>query len=187
MEKLLVASFETSGLNVANTINIDRNISNHYQILSAGLIVCDKNFKKIDELYVEIKWDGNSLWDSKAEKFHGFSKTYLKDSGLKEMKAVELIGNFIVDHFEDDKIRLIGHNTHFALTFLDSLFRRYDINLPFDPHYLDMSTLGYTFLGKSKKFEIFNILGIKNDNRNALNTSRNILKSFKLFKKIMDR
>jgi hypothetical protein len=50
-----------------------------------------------------------------------------------------------------------------------------------------MSTLGYTFLGKSKKFEIFNILGIKNDNRNALNTSRNILKSFKLFKKIMDR
>lgn len=184
MEKLLVASFETSGLNVANTIGVDRITGNHFQILSAGLIVCDKEFKPLESLYVEIKYDGESLWDDTAVKIHGLSKTYLKNNGIKEVKAVEMIGNFILDHFEDDKIRLVGHNTHFALTFLDSLFRKYDIHLPFDCHYLDLSTLGYTFIGKSSKKDIFEECGIVINHRNALNTSKAVLKAFRMFKQL---
>ena len=49
MNNMLVVAMETSGLNVANAIGVDRNLSNHYQILSIGLIVCNAKFEKIDE------------------------------------------------------------------------------------------------------------------------------------------
>lgn len=185
MEKLLVLSVETSGMNVANTINVDRIYSNQYQILSIGMIVCDNKFKKIDELYIELKYDGESLWDSNAEKIHGLTKTYLRNNGIREIKAIEMVGNFLVDHFEQSKIKVIGHNTHFALTFFDAWFRKYDINLSFDCHYLDLSTLGYTFLGKSSKKEIFKFLNIPDNIRNALNTSKKVLKAFRMFKSLM--
>lgn len=185
MNKMLVVAMETSGLNVANAIGVDRNLSNHYQILSLGLIVCNTKYEKIDELYIEIQYDGKSLWDKQAEKYHGLSKGRLKENGFTEVKALEEIGSFIFDHFENSKIALIGHNTHFGLTFLDSLFRRYEIVLPFDCHYYDLATLGKVFLNASDKKTIFGLLELKNDKRNSLNTARNILKSFKKFKSIV--
>jgi len=185
MEKMLVVAMETSGLNVANAIGVDRNLSNHYQIISLGLVVCNSKYEKIDEFYIEIQYDGKSLWDKQAEKHHGLNKGRLKEYGLPEVKALEEIGSFIYDHFGNSKIPLIGHNTHFSLTFLDALFRRYDIVLTFDCHYYDLATLGKVFLNSCNKKTIFALLDLKNDKRNSLNTARNILKAFQRFKSIV--
>lgn len=185
MEKMLVVAMETSGLNVANAIGVDRNLSNHYQIISLGLVICNSKYEKLDELYIEIQYDGKSLWDKQAEKYHGLSKGRLKEYGLSEVKALEEIGSFIFNHFENNKIPLVGHNTHFSLTFLDALFRRYDIVLPFDCHYYDLATLGKVFLNTCNKKTIFGLLELKNDKRNSLNTARNILKAFNRFKNIV--
>ena len=77
--KILAMDCETSGV----AVNTD-DPSEGFQSISWGLVVVDANtLNTIDEMYVEIKWDKESKWDSKAEKVHGLTREYLEQHGLR--------------------------------------------------------------------------------------------------------
>jgi DNA polymerase III epsilon subunit-like protein len=182
MNKFLVVSCETSGLNKQDSSNPSVAGTGYYQSLSWGLIVVDNKFNIIDELYTEISWDGKAKWETEAEVVHKLTVEYLAVNGIKELEAVEEIGSFIFEHFEANEIPIVGHNPGFAISFLDAMFKRYDISLKFSNKLYDLTTLGEVLLDTTKRWEIFNILGCKVGARNALITSRNIVKCFKTLK-----
>lgn len=182
MNKFLVVSCETSGLNKQNPSNPSVEGASYYQPLAWGLIVVDSKFNIIDELYTEISWDGKAKWSTEAEIVHRLTVEHLAANGIKELEAVEEIGSFIFEHFEANEIPIVGHNNGFAISFLDSMFKRYDISLRFSNKLYDLNTLGEVLLDTNKRWEIFQILGCKAGTRNALITSRNIVKCFKTLK-----
>lgn len=185
--KYLVLSCETSGLNFEDSRQPTRGVNGEYAIISAGLIVIDEKFNKIDELYVEIDYTDipNVSWDREALNINGFSIESLKDTGIPFYEVVEDVGSFILNHFDTRAITVIGHNTSsFTLPFFESMFKRVDIDLNFSSHVYDLSTLGFALLGVNKKIEIYKILGIKQGKRNALLDARNILKSFSTINKM---
>lgn len=186
--KYLVLSCETSGLNFSNSREPTKGVDDlSYAVISAGLIVVDEKFNKIDEMYVEIDYTDipNVCWDKEALGINGFTIEHLKVNGIPFYEAIEEMGGFILDHFDTRAITVIGHNTgSFTLPFFDAMFKRVDIDLNFSTHVYDLSTLGFVLLGAVKKVEIYNLLNIKQGKRNALVDARNILKSFSQINKM---
>jgi hypothetical protein len=142
-DKFLAFDCETSGMAFGD------NPSKDYQIVSAGLIVADFTFKPIEELYVEIQWNGHAKWDAKAESIHGMSKEYLLKNGIPEVEAVEKIGALMYDHFGmDSPISLLGHNVGtFDLPFLRKTLSNHDLNFKFAHRHMDTFSLA---MGLSK-------------------------------------
>jgi hypothetical protein len=135
---------ETSGIGNAGTVLQPYYSKNgYYQTVSWGLAVIDStSFKIVDKLYVEIKWNGESLWDAKAEAVHGLSKEYLEDNGVTEEEAVVIIGNFIIKWFGPAYISCLGHNVAtFDIPFLIDLFHRFDMQLKLSHRHYDTNTL----------------------------------------------
>jgi hypothetical protein len=182
MSKFLVLSCETSGLNMKDRFNPHKQGNSHYQSLSWGLIVVDNDFNIIDEMYTEISWDGASKWDDQAQSVHELTIGYLAVNGVKETTALEEIGSFIFEHFETSAVSVAGYNTLFALSFLNDMFSRHDIQLKFSSKQYDLNTLGGVLFNTMNRDEIFQIVGCKSLSRNALVTARNIVKSFKTIK-----
>lgn len=182
LEKLLALDCETSGLTFQNT-----DPSLNHQIVSIGLIATNDKFEPIDELYLEIQWNGKSLWDSKAEKIHGFSKEYLELNGVSEEEAVETIALFIDKHFGiTSHISCLGHNVaQFDVPFLRSLFNRHDLPVKFSHRHVDSFTLGYAILGAESSDELFNILGFEERaTHNSLVDAKYSLKAIRLISKL---
>jgi len=76
-EKLLAMDCETTGLKY----NAD-DPSGGYQAVSWGLIVANAlTLKPIEEMYIEIKWNGMSTWSQEAEQVHGLTKEHLNKNG----------------------------------------------------------------------------------------------------------
>lgn len=185
MNKYLVITCDTTGLNKNDIFNPQVNGTNYYQPITFGLVVVDESFNSIDELYVEIKWDGKSIWENEAQKMHGKSIESLSANGIKEIEAVEEIGSFIFEHFGNGNINLVGCNTVFSRNYLNAMFHRYDVQLKFSSKVHDLNTLGFVLFGANSRDEIFNALDIKKPSTpNALVTSRNITKCFKLIKQL---
>jgi hypothetical protein len=186
MSKFLVLSCETSGLNMKDRFNPQKIGNGYYQSLAWGLIVVDKEFNILDELYTEIAWDGASKWDDQAQSAHQFTIEYLAVNGVTEVAALEEIGSFIVEHFETSAIQVAGCNTLFALSFLNDMFSRHGIQLKFSNKQYDLNTLGGVLFDTQSRDELFQIIGCKSASRNALITARNIVKSFKTIKNMWD-
>jgi DNA polymerase III epsilon subunit-like protein len=186
--KYLVLSCETSGLNLEDSRNPVKGSGDlSYAVISAGLIIIDEKFNKIDEMYVEIDYTDipNVCWSKEAMAVNGFTLEHLKENGIPFYEAIEDMGSFILEHFDTRAITVIGHNTSsFTLPFFEAMFKRVDIDLNFSSHVYDLSTLGFTILGVNKKREIYEMLGIKQGTRNALIDARNILKSFSTINKM---
>lgn len=185
--KYLVLSCETSGLNTSDSRNPVSGGDNDFAIISAGLIVVDEKFNKLDEMYVEIDYTDipNVAWSKEALQVNGFSKESLKENGIPFYEAIEEMGEFILNHFDTKVITVISHNTgSFVVPFFDAMFKRVEIDLNFSSHMYDLSTLGFVLLGVNKKKEIYNLLNIKQGTRNALVDARNILKSFSTINKM---
>lgn len=185
IEKILAMDCETSGL----TFNGD-DPSVGYQSLSWGLIVADaEKLKPIEELYVEIKWDGVSKWNRKAEKVHGLSVSYLEQNGVSEEEAVTRMGSLILKYWGPKNcIHTLGHNVvTFDLWFLKRLFRKYDINLRFGNRHYDTNSIGWVALNSFTSQQFFESAGIKygkvhnalTDARNALEATRRVRMVFK--------
>ena len=84
---LLAIDAETSGLFPYELDVSTKNKDEYYQAVSWGIIVADaETLLPIEKLYVEIKWDGKSLWNDRAEKIHGLSKEYLEEHGMMSKK-----------------------------------------------------------------------------------------------------
>jgi DNA polymerase III epsilon subunit-like protein len=184
-DRFLVIDCETSGLNFDHS---NPDITDGYQSLSWGLIVSDlKTMKPIDELYVEIKWDGVSKWHHKAEQVHGLSKKYLEENGMDEEDAAIEIAQFIHTYFDvDDTIICMGHNVaRFDIPFLKKLLIKHGFPASISHRCLDSSSLAAMTIGTYTSQGLFDELGIKRgDVHNALTDSRATLQACRIIRKM---
>lgn len=183
--KFLVIDCETSGLNFDHS---NPDITDGYQSVSWGMIVSNlKTMKPIDELYVEIKWDGESKWHHKAERTHGLSKEYLAKHGMDEEDAAVTIAQFIATHFDvEETIICMGHNVaRFDIPFLKKLLLKYDFPFSFSHRCLDSSSLAAMTIGTYTSQGMFDELGIeRGDIHNALEDSRATLQACRIIRNL---
>lgn len=184
-DKFLVIDCETTGLNFDHS---NPDITDGYQSVSWGLIVSDmKTMKPLDELYVEIKWDGVSKWHHKAEQVHGLSKAHLEANGLDSEDAAVEIATFIGSHFEvDETIVCMGHNVaRFDIPFLKKLLIKHDFPFSFSHRCLDSSSLAAMTIGSFTSQGMFDELGIERGKiHNALEDSRATLQACRIIRKM---
>ena len=177
----LACDCETSGLAFGQIDpTLEENTGVTYQAVSFAFIVVDtETLEEVDELYVEIKWNGESKWTSEAEKIHGLSKAYLEKNGLDEKDAVCEIAEFILKYFDPNKnIPLLGHNVvSFDRYFLFHLFNKFGLNLQFGSRHIDTLPIGFTLFNLFHSDQIFDKFGLeKRTQHNALQDIRQTLK-----------
>lgn len=179
---VLALDCETSGLfRTSDDISYDPIRKKHAQIVSIGLIVADtETLKPVDELYVEIKWNGESSWQSGAENVHGLSKEHLEQNGVSEEDAVRQVGSFILQYWDPTKeqVRTLGYNVAtFDLYFIRRMFRKFDIEINFGQRHYDISSMGFGTFGTFGSDELFYKMGIeKRKKHNALEDAKIALK-----------
>jgi len=178
-DKVLAVDVETSGI-VRSSGNPCVNLKNgeYYQMVSVGMAIADtETLKPVDTLYIEIKWDGKSLWNAGAEKKHGLSKEYLARNGKTDVEALAEIVGFIstywdinAEYSKDRIVHCLGTNVaSFDIFFLRNLFDRYDV--PFFPvsnQVIDTNTIGWATMGMFTSDKLFEAIGIKRDKHNSL-------------------
>lgn len=183
--KFLVIDAETSGINFDQNSN---DITLGYQAVSWGLIVSDmETMKPIEELYIEIKWDGVSQWHWKAAKTHGLTKDYLEEHGMSASDAADAIVMFLAGHFDvNDTIICMGINVgQFDIPFLKKLLVAHGYPVGFSNRVLDVSSLAAMTIGTFTSQEMFDYLGIeRGDTHNALEDCRGTLKAARLIRKL---
>ena len=165
-----------------------------YQSLSWGFIVANaQTLEPIEELYIEIQYNGTAVWDMRAQKIHGLTQEHLKVSGFTESEAVEAIGSLIMKHWgPTGRIGTLGHNVAtFDMWFLKRLFRTFDIELRFGNRHVDTSTVGFVNWETYTSDALFELMGYEaRGDHNALDDAKMSLASARitrqLFKKCVD-
>lgn len=190
MTRLLIIDGETSGL-VNNSDDPSYNIhtGEYCQTVSWGMIVVNADtFEKIDELYLEIKWDGKSIWDKKAEAIHGLSKEYLEKHGMTRLEAVEQIGNLILDHWgPSSPVHIGGHNPSFDLCFLKRDLRSEGLEVKFGHKQVDTNSIGLVVYGTYNSDDLFEMVGMApRQDHNALDDARSALRVMQQTRKLAD-
>lgn len=188
---LLCFDVETSGMWKQGD-NPCANENGYYQIVSIGLIVTDVNtLTPKDALYLEIQWNGESIWSDEAEKIHGLSIKYLKENGVSEEDAVVEIASFLLKHFgPNGVIRTLGYNqVLFDLPFLRHLLNRYDIFPKFNYRHADLFGVGLIALNAQSSNDLFDVMGFEERNankHNALEDAEMTLTSARNIRRIFD-
>jgi len=174
--KVLAMDCETSGINVNGD---DPSVG--YQAVSWGLIVADaETLKPVDELYVEIKWNGASKWDKGAEKIHGLTIEHLDEHGLTEEEAIVEIANFVYKYWDPKaefssqrSIRCLGHNVAtFDVWFMRQLFRKFDLEFRTGNRFIDTSTVGWVTFDCFNSDDAFELVGVHRTAHNSLEDAR---------------
>ena len=177
--KILVMDTETTGL-AFNSVDpsIYEDTGKYYQSVSWGLVVADvQTLKPIEDLYVEIQWDGKSDWQPKAEQVHKLSKQHLAERGLNDIEALATIVEFIKKHWPPDSefssernVRCAGQNVAtFDIWFMRRLFKKYNIPMfPTGNRYIDTSTIAWTVFDCYTSDQMFEILGLQRKTHHAL-------------------
>lgn len=191
---LLAIDCETSGMFYNNDDpSYDPKTGQTFQSVSWGLIVADGlSLEPIDSKYIEIKWNGESLWSQKAQEVHGLSLDYLEKNGLTEEEAVVEIGELILKYWgPDGNIRCLGHNVvTFDLWFLKRLTRKFDINLKFGSRHIDTCSIGFATVGAYNSDDLFETLGFGSRDQhrhNALDDARLALRSVQMIRKLWNK
>lgn len=168
IEKIVAIDVETSGLSKGNDV-----AANH-QIVSIGLIVADRNFKELDSFYCEIKWNGESHWDSKAEKVHGLSLEHLEEHGLSEEDAAVEIAEFLLKHFTPESfLFFLGHNVKsFDLVFFNKLMHKFDIYFKIGHRAVDSFSVGFSCFGTDNSDATFKLFYDERKAHNSLEDAR---------------
>jgi len=173
----LALDTETTGL-AYNTLDpsFDPETGKDYQAVSYGLIIVDsETLEEVDELYIEVKYNGTSEWSDKAQEIHGLSIEHLEEYGISEEDAVIVMGEFIFKYFGPDSIiPLLGHNVAtFDRYFIDRLFKKFGINLRFSGRNIDTFAVGFTVFNLFNSDQIFSAIGgEKRGQHNALEDAR---------------
>lgn len=191
-EKALFIDAETSGL-AFNAIDptYDEATGNTYQAVSIGLVVADSStLEPVDELYVEIKWNGESTWSPAAEAVHGLSLAYLEEHGISEEDAVVEIATFILKYWgPEGVICLGGHNVaRFDLFYLKRLMESQGINLRFGSRTIDSSAVGFVALETYNSDDLFELVGLPERDpakHNALTDAHNSLTACRMIRKMI--
>jgi oligoribonuclease (3'-5' exoribonuclease) len=188
-EKLLAVDCETTGLFFnEDDPSYDDKTGKHHQAISWGLIVADSaTLTPIEELYIEVQWDGKSEWNTKAQEIHGLSKTHLAEHGLPPDDAAAAIANLIIKHWgPNGNVRLLGHNVlSFDKKFLQRTMRNVGINLKFGSRHIDTNSVGFATFETYTSDELFEAIGYESrDDHNALDDARMALKAAQVVRKI---
>lgn len=189
--KLLVADCETSGLVFAcdsNDPSQHPETKKTYQSVSWGLLVVDADtLKPIDELYVEIKYNGTSEWNMKAEQVHGLTKEYLEQNGVSEEEAAIEIGNFIFEHFGTSMVVCGGHNFgSFDIWFMRRLMNQFGIMFNISNRIIDTNSIGYVCYNTFTSDQLFDLMGVKRTEHNSLEDAKASLKILYNTRQLMD-
>lgn len=188
---ILVGDVETTGLHF-NSLNPCRKNDEYYQAVSVGLIVADAvTLEPLDELYIEIKWDGKSIWSDKAEAVHGLSKEHLEANGLSVDEAVGSIVEFVYKWWpptgstsRQRNVRMAGHNVgSFDIYFIHDLFEcanASDLMFSTGNRYIDTSTIGWCVFDTFTSDQLFNILAEERTIHNSLEDARLSLTALKV-------
>jgi len=156
---LLAIDCETSSINFGNKLNPAEGC----QAVSWGIIVLNANtLETIEELYLEVKWNGEAKWSKEAEDVHGLTKEYLEENGMSEEDALVEIANLIQKHWGvKGSINTLGHNSiSFDLPFLFDLYERYGLELRYSYRNIDTNTLGFTLLRTYHSDDLFKSIGL---------------------------
>lgn len=194
IERVLVIDAETSGISF-NGIDptINPATGETYQAVSLGLIVANAiTLEPIERLYVEIKWNGESVWSKEAERVHGLSLAYLEEHGITEEEAVVEIAELIIKHWgPDGVVCLAGHNVAtFDRFFLDRLLRKYGLAIRFGSKTIDTNAIGFATFGTHNSDDLFAIVGLPERDpsaHNALVDAESALKAIKRVRELFER
>lgn len=190
IEKALFIDCETSGLAYgSDDPSYDPVANKTYQAVSFGLAVVNAlTLDVIEELYVEIKWDGVSVWDKRAQAVHGLSLEYLEENGLDEEDAVVAIASLILKYWgPESPVCLGGHNVAtFDKYFLQRLLRKHGIEVRFGSKVIDTNSIGFAVFGTHNSDDLFELVGIVRDpeNHNALDDVKACVKSVKMVRQL---
>lgn len=192
MKNILAMDCETSGLNFSSAKSLsDKSPIHGYQAVSWGMIATNLSYEPLDELYVEIKWNGEAKWDARAEAIHGLSKEYLEENGLDEEDALVEIIEFFMKNFDLKKpIYCLGHNVaSFDVPVLKSLFFRHEIpGIRFGHRHFDTFSLGVGTVGTLDSNALFKRVGLpERTDHNSLEDARYALESFKRINKVWNK
>lgn len=181
----LAIDCETSGMAFnEDDPSINTKTGQIYQSVSWGLIVVDATtLKTVEELYLEIKWDGESEWDKKAEKVHGLSLAYLEEHGMTAEEAVVAIAGLILKYWGPDvPVCLAGHNVQtFDMPFLKRLLRSQGIEIKFGNRHIDTNSIGFGVYQTYNSDDLFEMVGCaKRAEHNALDDARNVVRSIRV-------
>lgn len=177
----LAIDCETSGMSFGtDDPSINTKTGQVYQSVSWGLVVVDATtLKTVEELYIEIKWDGESEWDKRAEKVHGLSLAYLEENGMTSEEAVVAIAGLILKYWGPDvPVCLAGHNVQtFDMFFLKRLLRSQGIEIKFGNRHIDTNSIGFGVYQTYNSDDLFDVVGCaKRDKHNALDDARNVVR-----------
>jgi DNA polymerase III epsilon subunit-like protein len=167
---LLVFDTETTGLAYRQDDPSIEPDGKTYQIVSIGMLAVNtETHDIIDSLYLEIKWNGESIWNATAEKVHGLSLQYLEENGVDEESAAMEIGNFIYNNFGTGLVSCAGHNVStFDIWFIRRLLRKFDIMFPTGNRYIDTHSIGYACYSTFNSNDLFDLMNVTRDNHNSM-------------------
>lgn len=176
--RVLVADCETSGFfSGQDDPSYNPKTKQEYQAVAWGLIVADADtLQPIDKLYLEIQWNGVSLWDPGAQAIHGLSKQHLQQHGVSEETAVIEIGNLVLKHWGPgvSGINFLGHNVvSFDLPFFKRLMRKFGIELKYSHRHIDTNAIGFATIGTYNSDDLFEAVGMEvRGHHNALTDAK---------------
>lgn len=194
IDLILFADAETSGLAFSSDNPArDPATGDTFQAVSFGLIVANaQTLKPIEELYVEIKWNGESKWDKRAEAVHGLSLAHLEEHGVDEEEAVVRIASLILKYWgPESPVCLAGHNVAtFDKFFLQELLKKHGIHIKFGSKTIDTNAIGFATFGTHNSDDLFAIVGCPErdpSNHNALTDARNALQAVRTVRQLFSR
>lgn len=178
-DRILALDSETSG--IFFEANPARLGDERYQAVSWGMQILNGDFEVLDELYIEIQWDGKSKWSDRAQKVHGLTKEHLAANADTFEDAYVKIVNFIFKWFGTTPVVVLGHNVAFDLAFLRSDLQELDLKLSFGNRVLDSNTLGFTVFETYTSDQLFEILGQEDrESHNALDDIKRTVQAFRV-------
>ena len=160
---ILAADCETSGLaQYCDDPSYNYETKQEYQSLSWGFLVIDADtLKEVDRLYLEIKYDGESEWESRAAAIHGLTLKHLEENGMEQEDAVMEIANLVMKYWgPESPICFLAHNANFDKCFLRRLMRKYDIELRFANRMIDTNGISFATFGTYNSDDFFDAAGL---------------------------
>lgn len=161
-ERILVVDVETSGFAKADDASYNPATGEVFQTVAMGLVVVNaQTLKTIEELYVEIKWDGVSKWSMGAQAVHGLTLEYLEEHGMSSTDAVIEIASLIERHWgPTSPVVLAGHNVvSFDMWFIKRLLRSEGIEVIFSNRTIDTNALGFVVFSTFNSDDVFEQVG----------------------------
>lgn len=132
LNDILIVDVETTGVN-----------ANEHSILSIGAVIIPKNSRDIIyNLYNEANvWPGAEITEQ-ALQINNFKRDEIINNQIK-LNQKEMLEQLIEFSNLSNDITIWGHNPKFDVDFINTSFKRENIDFKFSYHTLDLHTIAY--------------------------------------------